>query len=73
MVKPSAHELWQQAGGGTPLYDKATYQRLLREHGLLLPGPPEPLPCGWPTTRRRHDPGALMEEPDLYGKEADHA
>jgi hypothetical protein len=66
MAESSAHELWRQAGGGTPSYDKAKYQRLLRDHGLLLPGPPEPLPCGWPRTRRQHDPGALIEEPDLY-------
>jgi hypothetical protein len=36
-------ELWQQAGG-----DAEEYRRLMREHGHLVPGEPEPLPCGWP-------------------------
>lgn len=39
--RPSPFELWQQAGG-----DAEEYRRLLREHGHLVPGKPEPLPCG---------------------------
>ena len=37
------HELWRQAGG-----DPQEYRRLMREHGHLVPGTPQPLPCGWP-------------------------
>lgn len=53
--KPSAHDLWKQAGGGTPNYDRAEYHRLAVEHGLLIPLAPgekaEPLPCEWPQRR----------------------
>ncbi len=42
-ARPSPHELWQQAGG-----NPVEYGRLMREHGHLVPGTPEPLPCGWP-------------------------
>ena len=45
--RPSAMELWRQAGGGTPQYDRARYRQLLIEHGHLVPGEPSPLPCGW--------------------------
>jgi YspA, cpYpsA-related SLOG family len=41
--QPSPFELWQQAGG-----NPEEYRRLMREHGHLVPGKPEPLPCGWP-------------------------
>jgi hypothetical protein len=44
--RPAPFELWQQAGG-----DAEEYRRLLREHGHLVPGKPEPLPCGWPAAR----------------------
>jgi hypothetical protein len=39
----SPFELWQQAGG-----DPQDYRQLMREHGHLVPGTPQPLPCGWP-------------------------
>lgn len=42
----SPFELWHQAGG-----DAVEYRRLMREHGHLVPGAPEPLPCGWPAAR----------------------
>lgn len=52
--KPGPRELWQQAGGGTPAYDRERYLGLLREHGhLVSPGDegyeetPRSLPCGW--------------------------
>lgn len=45
-VRPSPFELWQQAGG-----DAEEYRRLMREHGHLVPGTPEALPCGWPGNR----------------------
>lgn len=44
---PSPAELWQQAGGGTATFNRSEYRELLREHGHLIDGPPEPLPCGW--------------------------
>jgi hypothetical protein len=44
--RPSPFELWQQAGG-----DAEEYRRLMREHGHLVPGMPQPLPCGWPDRR----------------------
>lgn len=70
MAKPSAVDLWRQAGGGTNAYSAEEYRRLMLEHGLLVPLAPgevaEPLPCGWPKRRRSADPGELMEEPDLY-------
>lgn len=47
MTRPSPVDLWRQAGGGTPTYSADGYRRLLREHGLLVDGPAEPLPCGW--------------------------
>jgi hypothetical protein len=34
--------LWRRADG-----DGERYRELMREHGLLVPGSPEPLPCGW--------------------------
>jgi hypothetical protein len=40
---PSPLELWEQAGE-----DAEEYRRLMREHGHLVPGTPQPLPCGWP-------------------------
>ena len=45
-TRPSPFELWQQADG-----DAEEYRRLMREHGHLVPGPPRPLPCGWPGNR----------------------
>ena len=66
MPDVSAYDLWRQAGGGTSAYNQAEYQRLLREHGLvrdLAPGETaEPLPCGWPKTRRTA-PNPLDDEP----------
>lgn len=41
---PNPRELWQQAGG-----DRERYTALMREHGYLVDGPREPLPCGWPS------------------------
>jgi hypothetical protein len=56
--KSSAYDLWVQAGGGTPSYDRQRYLDLLSEHGALLsPGDdgyddaPRNLPCGWPGSR----------------------
>lgn len=53
-TRPTPEELWRQAGGGTPGYDRDRYRALLREHGHLIPlapgETPQPLPCGWPTT-----------------------
>lgn len=37
---PSAYELWVQADG-----DRDRYRQMCRDHGLLIPGKPEPLPC----------------------------
>ncbi|GAA0720096.1 hypothetical protein Drose_06365 [Dactylosporangium roseum] len=48
---PSPAELWQQSSG-----DGAEYRRLLREHGMLIDGPAEPLPCGWTPGRRGEAP-----------------
>ena len=39
---PSPAALWQQAGGNPD-----RYRELLVEHGHLVPGKQEPLPCGW--------------------------
>lgn len=50
--RPSPAKLWQQAGGETPAYDAGTYRKLLRDHGHLVPGKPEALPCGWTPGRR---------------------
>jgi hypothetical protein len=48
------YELWQQAEG-----DPVRYRELMIEHGHLIPGKPEPLPCGWsPTTRTTDHPNA---------------
>jgi hypothetical protein len=44
---PSPGELWFRAGG-----DGARYRQLLREYGYLVPGTPQPLPCGYPAGRR---------------------
>lgn len=43
MTGPSVVDLWHQAGG-----DREEYRRLMIEHGYLIEGPAEPLPCGWP-------------------------
>jgi hypothetical protein len=55
MTTPSPMELWQQAGGGTPAYDRQRYLDLMRQYGhLLSPGDDgyedasASLPCGWP-------------------------
>jgi hypothetical protein len=34
--RPSLHDLWQQAGGGTDAYDAKRYVALMREHGHIL-------------------------------------
>ena len=44
---PSPVDLWRQAGGGTSDYSADRYRELLLEHGHLVPGASEPLPCGW--------------------------
>jgi hypothetical protein len=49
-TRPPPFELWQQAGE-----DPQEYRRLMRQHGHLVPGKPEPLPCGWPRPRCIHD------------------
>lgn len=54
---PSPVDLWQQAGGGTDAFSRDEYRRLLLEHGLVVPGRPEPLPCGW-------TPGGHGEAPE---------
>jgi hypothetical protein len=41
--EPTPFELWQKSDG-----EINEYLRLMREHGLLVRGKPEPLPCGWP-------------------------
>lgn len=53
-ARPGPRELWEQAVGGTPGYDRDRYIALLREHGhLLSPGDdgyeeaPADLPYGW--------------------------
>lgn len=56
--KPSPAELWQQAGGGTAEYSRERYRELLIEHGHLIPGRPEPLPCGWPVGTQEADRSA---------------
>ncbi len=60
--RPSAYDLWRQAGGGTEDYDRAAYRDLLREHGHLVPldwyrpgEQPATLPCGWPDKREAGD------------------
>ncbi|GAA0970010.1 hypothetical protein GCM10009555_018170 [Acrocarpospora macrocephala] len=40
--RPSPNELYEQAGG-----DPDRYRALMIEHGHLIPGKSEPLPCGW--------------------------
>ena len=45
--RPSPVELWYQAGE-----DPEEYRRLMREAGHLVPGKPEPLPCGRPGPRK---------------------
>jgi hypothetical protein len=47
---PSPVDLWKQANG-----DRDEYRRLLFDHGMLVPGKAEPLPCGW-TPGGRHEP-----------------
>lgn len=42
--------LWLQANAEHPDDDaarRARYRKLMIEHGHLIPGKPEPLPCGW--------------------------
>lgn len=55
MPTSDPYALWRQAGGGTPMYDRAEYRRLMTEAGLIIPLAPgetaEPLPCGWPVRR----------------------
>jgi hypothetical protein len=58
--KLTPHQLWEQAGGGTPQYRREEYRRLLREHGHLIgpgdpgydPDAPKTLECGWPGPQR---------------------
>jgi hypothetical protein len=38
---PQPAQLWEMAGGDTP-----RYLQLMREHGFIVPGPAQPLPCG---------------------------
>lgn len=64
-----AYQLWRQAGGGTPQYSRERYRELMIEHGLLIPGPPEPLPCGWP--RRPASDGADSAAAVILGTAAD--
>jgi uncharacterized phage-like protein YoqJ len=52
---PAPYELWVRAGE-----DGERYRQLLREHGLLVPGKRQPLPCGWPD-RRVADPTPATE------------
>lgn len=50
-MNPTPHELWSQADREHPDDDDARtdrYRELMIEHGLLIPGKPKPLPCGWP-------------------------
>lgn len=49
---PSVVDLWKQARG-----DGGEYRRLLREHGMLVDGPAEPLPCGWTPGQRQLEVG----------------
>lgn len=48
---PQPHELYAKAAAEYPDDERARagrYRELMREAGLLIPGRPEPLPCGWP-------------------------
>ena len=58
--KPSPHDLWVQAGGGTGAYSAERYRELMHDHGALLrPGDDgyeqasRALPCGWPGPSRQ--------------------
>jgi hypothetical protein len=60
--KPSPGLLWEQAGGGTPSYDREEYLRLMHEHGhILRPGDEgyerssRTLSCGWEPGKRREE------------------
>ena len=47
---PMPSELWDKARSEYPVDVDARrrrYQELLREHGHLIAGKHEPLPCGW--------------------------
>jgi hypothetical protein len=47
---PLPSELWEQARSEHPTDvdgRRRRYQELLREHGQLIAGKHEPLPCGW--------------------------
>ena len=52
--RPSPYELYLQADGDTPDYDRDRYRELLIAHGHLVPlalgETAEPLACGWPRT-----------------------
>jgi hypothetical protein len=63
-AKPRIYDLWKQAGGETPRFDRGRYMDLLHEHGILLrPGDEgyeagsRTLPCGW-------DPGKSRAQQD---------
>lgn len=45
---PGPAELYEQAGG-----DRVRYIALMKEHGYLIEGKREPLPCGWPSNPAR--------------------
>ena len=44
---PSLGELWYLAGE-----NRERYTQLLRRYGYIVPGPRQPLPCGWDPGRR---------------------
>jgi hypothetical protein len=54
---PSVMDLWRQSGG-----DSAKYRQLMLDHGMLVPGKPEALPCGWCPARDGDTPGELIPE-----------
>lgn len=69
--RPSAYELWMEAGE-----DRARYRELLRQHGhLLSPGDEgyeqasATLPCGWPGPRK---PEAWCEFSELPKASCSH-
>lgn len=51
---PSAHDLWEKANremrevrSRDVAWRQKRYHDLMVEHGLIIPGKPKPLPCGW--------------------------
>jgi hypothetical protein len=53
---PAPFELWEQAEG-----DAKEYRKLMIEHGHLIRGVAQPLPCGWP-----RDLAAARPEPCIH-------